>query len=531
MTKALFKKQMMEIFSFLFYDRKTGKNRTVKALLGYGVLFLYLFGFLGFTFYQVADSLCAPLAEAGLLWLYVAIMSLLSAALGVFGSIFNTYASLYRAKDNDLLLAMPIPARSILLVRLFGVYLMGLLYELLVFVPALIVLFSTVKLSALGIAFAILASFLLSALVLTLSCLLGFVVAIISAKCKFKNVLTIAFSLAFIVGYYYLYSKAYNLLMKILENPTEAGKRAKGALYPFYCLGRAVEGDVVSFLLAVLMFGGLLLLTYLVLSKSFLSLATANKSGAKTKKRTNLHREGSVRLALLKKELRRFVGSPVYLLNCGLGCILIPVAAVFFLVKASAVQEFLPLFAMLDIPVLLVAAALACMMISMNDMTAPSVSLEGKHIWLLQSMPVPARLVLQAKLLMQLLLTLPLVLFLGGVLIYVLSLSAADGVLLLAVLVLYTVLLALWGLFLNLKFPNLHWTQEVVPVKQSLSVTMTLLGGWAFVTMLGVMYYFLRNTLEADVYLYLVLLLFAALILPLYLFINKKGSKIFETLS
>ena len=531
MTRALFKKQMMEIFSFVFHDKKTGKKRTVKGLIGYSALFLYLFGFLGFTFYQVADSLCAPLADAGLLWLYVAIMSLISAALGVFGSIFNTYASLYRARDNDLLLAMPIPARSILLVRLFGVYLMGLLYELLVFVPALIVLFQTVRLTVRGALFALLLPLLLSALVLALSCLLGFVVAIISAKCRFKNALTIVFSLGFIVGYYYLYAKAYKLLLKILENPTEVGKRAKGVLYPFYCLGRAAEGDVVSFLLAVLMFGGLLVLTYLVLAKSFLSLATANKGGSKTQKKTNLRREGSVRLALLKKELRRFVGSPVYFLNCGLGCILIPVAAVFLLVKASAVREILPLFAMLDIPVLLVAAALACTMISMNDMTAPSVSLEGKHIWLLQSMPVPARLVLQAKLTMQLLLTLPLVLFLGGALIYVLSLSAADGVLLIAVLVLYTVLLTLWGLFLNLKFPNLHWTQEVVPVKQSLSVTMTLLGGWAFVTMLGVIYYFLRNTLDADVYLFLVLLLFVALILPLYLFINKKGSKIFETLS
>ena len=531
MTKALFKKQMMEIFSFLFHDKKTGKKRSKGSLVGYGALFLYLFGFLGVAFYKISESLCAPLADAGLLWLYVAIMSLISAALGVFGSIFNTYASLYRARDNDLLLAMPIPARSILLVRLFGVYLMGLLYELLVFVPALIVLFQTVTLTVRGALFALLLPLLLSALVLTLSCLLGFVVAIISAKCKFKNALTIAFSLGFIVGYYYLYSKAYDLLMKILENPVDAGNRAKGVLYPFYCLGSAVEGDVVSFLLAVLMFGGLLVLTYLVLAKSFLSLATANKSGAKTKKKTNLHREGSVRLALLKKELRRFVGSPVYFLNCGLGCILIPVAAVFLLVKASAVQEILPLFSMLDIPVLLVAAALACMMVSMNNMTAPSVSLEGKHIWLLQSMPVPARLVLQAKLIMQLLLTLPLVLFLGGVLIYVLSLSAADGVLLIAVLVLYTVLLSLWGLFLNLKFPNLHWTQEVVPVKQSLSVIMTLLGGWAFVTMLGVIYYFLRKTLDADVYLYLVLLLFAALILPLYLFIHKKGSKIFETLS
>ena len=40
----------------------------------------------------------------------------------------------------------------------------------------------------------------------------------------------------------------------------------------------------------------------------------------------------------------------------------------------------------------------------MNDMTAPSVSLEGKSLWLMQSLPVTPWQVLRAKLTMQLLL-------------------------------------------------------------------------------------------------------------------------------
>ena len=49
--------------------------------------------------------------------------------------------------------------------------------------------------------------------------------------------------------------------------------------------------------------------------------------------------------------------------------------------------------------------AALCLIGSMNDMTASSVSLEGKNLWLAQSLPVTAWQLLRAKLLVQLLVT------------------------------------------------------------------------------------------------------------------------------
>lgn len=90
-----------------------------------------------FTLFSV--KMCAPMTQAGMGWLYFALMGLLAVFLGVFGSVFNTYASLYLAKDNDLLLSMPIPVSVLLTSRLLGVYLMGLLYSGIVILPAVIV--------------------------------------------------------------------------------------------------------------------------------------------------------------------------------------------------------------------------------------------------------------------------------------------------------------------------------------------------------------------------------------------------------
>ena len=138
MLSALLKKQLQEIFRSYFYNAKQGKARSCASTVGYFAFFAVLMvGVLGGMFTYLAHSLCAPFAAAGMEWLYFTIMAMVAIVLGAFGSVFNTYSSLYLAKDNDLLLSMPIPVRTILLSRLLSVYLMGLLYSGVVLLPAM----------------------------------------------------------------------------------------------------------------------------------------------------------------------------------------------------------------------------------------------------------------------------------------------------------------------------------------------------------------------------------------------------------
>ncbi len=96
-------------------------------------------GILGVMFTALANNLCGAFVPLGLDWMYFALLGLLAVFLGAFGSVFNTYSSLYLAKDNDLLLSLPIPLRVIISSRLVTVYLMGLMYSAVVIVPAVIV--------------------------------------------------------------------------------------------------------------------------------------------------------------------------------------------------------------------------------------------------------------------------------------------------------------------------------------------------------------------------------------------------------
>ena len=94
----------------------------------------------------------------------------------------------------------------------------------------------------------------------------------------------------------------------------------------------------------------------------------------------------------------------------------------------------------------------------MNDMAAPSVSLEGKSLWLAQSLPVKPWQVLRAKLAVHLTLT-----GVPAAVCYVLlafahPFSAAELLLGAVLIPGYVLLMASFGLFVGLKMPNLRWT-------------------------------------------------------------------------
>lgn len=212
MLKTLLKKQFMEIFRSYFYDAKKNKRRSPVSTALFIVMFvLIMVAVLGGIFAVLSFAICGALVSAGMGWLYFTLMGLIAVFLGAFGSVFNTYSSLYLSKDNDMLLSMPIPVRYIMVSRLLSVYLMGLMYSAVVIVPAVIVYWIMACASPSAIIGSILLVILISVVVLVLSCLLGWVVAKISLKLKNKSFITVVISLLFIGLYYFFIINRRNL--------------------------------------------------------------------------------------------------------------------------------------------------------------------------------------------------------------------------------------------------------------------------------------------------------------------------------
>ena len=128
MLKLLVKKQLAEMFRGYFYDPKKNRARSRGGMITLFVLFGFLMVVvLGGAFAAVAIGLGSAFLPLGLGWLYYTIMGFMAVLLGCFGSVFNTYSGLYLARDNDLILSLPIPVGTVIAARLTGVYLMGLL--------------------------------------------------------------------------------------------------------------------------------------------------------------------------------------------------------------------------------------------------------------------------------------------------------------------------------------------------------------------------------------------------------------------
>lgn len=533
MLSVLLKKQMTEIFRGYFYDAKKNKSRSKAGTAAYLVLFVgVMVGLLGGMFTYLSLSICGALTAAGMDWLYFALMGMLAVLLGVFGSVFNTYSSLYLSKDNDLLLSMPIPVNVIMTSRLLTVYLMGLMYSLVVILPAVIVYWVTAPISASVIFGGLLLILLISVFVLTLSCALGWVVAKISLKLKNKSFITVVISLAFIGAYYFFYFKVQTLIQDLLANAAAYGEKIKGTAYPLYLFGSVGSGDAFAMLIVSLVILALFGLMWALISRSFLKIATSSGNTAKKVYKETAVKQKSIAAALLAKEFGRFTSSPNYMLNCGLGILLLPIAGVMLLWQGSAVISVLnQVFGARAgcIPVLLCAAV--CMLASMNDMAAPSVSLEGKSLWLMQSLPVTPWQVLRGKLSMQLILTGIPALFCTACIAFIYPFTPLELLLTVLVPMLYVLFSALFGLFLGLKMPNLNWTSEITPIKQSAPVTIALFSGFGYTALLCAGFMLLNGWRLGFVgYMSGFGAVTLALCAVLYLWLKKRGCNLFAAL-
>ena len=94
----------------------------------------------------------------------------------------------------------------------------------------------------------------------------------------------------------------------------------------------------------------------------------------------------------------------------------------------------------------------------------------------------------------------------------------------------YVLLAALFGLYLGLKLPNLHWTNEITPIKQGGAVMLALFSGFAYAALIVVGYLLLGTKLGLTAYLAAfaaLTLLLAALLLR---WLHKTGCRIFASL-
>ncbi len=530
MFKALLRSRVQAILGALKQGGKRGRNRSRAGLFGYGLLMVYAgFCFLA-LFYMMASTLCEPLMTAGLGWLYHAIMGIMALALGVIGSVFTAQTQLFEAKDNEMLLAMPIPPSYILGSRMVALYGQSFLCSVVVLVPSLAAYIQAAAPSSTAIGLCVAVMFVLPLLSLTLSCILGWLVAMISSRMRNKSLITVIISIAFLMAYIYFYSRIQHYLELLVANGPAVAAAVQGKLYPFWQMGQACQGSPAAFGLFFLCAAVPFAVAYWILSRSFIRIATTRRGAAKIRYRERTLKVSSPDRALLGRELRHLWGSPMYLLNGAFGSVFLLIGAVAAAVKGRELLDTIAVVPGIAPWLPVIACVCVCFVASMNIVTAPSVSLEGKTIWLAQTLPVSGWQVLRAKLRLHMLVTVIPSLLCSAVLLVLLRPDPLMAAMLLVTPVVFSWLCAALGLILNLMMPRLDWINEAQAVKRSGSAMLAVFADWGIVLLAGLLYFVTRKFVSVGVYVLLATVLMAAVSCLMIRWLRGRGARIFACL-
>lgn len=470
MIMSLLRIRLLGILSRLNDSRK--KPGSMSMVIA-GIVFFFLLILL--CFFLLYSSMAPVFYEAGMGWGYFSMAALLSVVIMLVMNIFLVFQEVYQAKDNELLMAMPIRTYVILLTRILSLLVVSWGYEAAVFLPAGIVWMVHYSLAPAGMLFFLLEFLLLPLFALTLSLFVSWVIAhALKLIGKLRNLVMIAvFTAAF--GIYLVFVGRSSALMEILiRSGISIVETVRRVFPPLYYAGTApAEGSMAGMLVtaacAVIPFAAVIAL----MSHGFVSLAGVKDSHEKKKLKASAAGSEPVMHALVRRELRHYFDNVMVILNGAMGIIMaiIFVAALIYYRDTVALLRSLPFLR----PYLFPAAFLGIMICSsLNVMSSAMISLEGNRLYILKSLPLAPRFILDAKLAAHLILSVPGGVILALVLSFVLRLSLLEAAALLVLPHVFTVFVGLCGLMINLSKPNFDWVNETACIKRTLSPTLTV---------------------------------------------------------
>ncbi len=522
MIRALLSVQLRSLLSGLTKQTRRGKSTGTMVL--FAVLYIYLGVVIAGGMAAVFSQLIGPYHAAGLDWLYFATAGIMALGFSLFGCVFTTQSQLYDAKDNHLLLSMPIPPAIILLSRMLILLGMNLVFSGLVLVPAAVVYGLHTGVNGAALTGQILGLLGITLAAQAISCLLGWLFHLMLKRVN-RSLFSVVYMVVFLVGYFSIFGQSNQILTSLLDHSQDNAQAIRSFVWPVYAMGMGASGSVLHSLTFFGICAAIFSVSYNILSKTFLNTAGGSHASSRRKAlRLENHSTRSPVFAIMGKELMRFMGTPIYITNAGIGILMtaaMTVAAIIFQKDLrSALAEF-------GIPqgaeALLVVSALGFLN-STIYISAPSVSLEGKSLWVMKSMPVSGKTVLQGKLSLHLMLSVPVIFPAALILSLVLGCGILSSLLCGLLCSLCCVFCGLLGMITGLKWAKFDYINDAYPVKQAVFVVVTMFGSMAVPVVLGLLFGFALS-INPALYLLLSILFLAGICFVLYRLLMGWGQK------
>lgn len=488
--------QFPNVFDLSFAKIGKNKKNTSKAfkfIIPAAFLLLCLFSF------SYSYGMGYGLKMAGRVDMLMELAALTASAAIFFTSIYKIRGILFDFKDFDFVMSLPFKFTTVVISRLLLLYLINLPTVLIIMGPAGVAYCMLTGWDGISLLMNLGGALLLPFLPITGAAAVGTIIAFIAQGFRKSKVINIILIFAALIGFM---AASFSLNSAGNRSALAAAAGNISSVYPpavFYEKG-IWEKDLVYLLLFLFVSVGSLILFLLVFTKYFLRLNTLLLKKAPSRGyKTGKIKGGTPFQALFMKELKRYFASVNYVLNTGFGPVLLTVISIAQLFlrpeqlegllgmegSINYLKHFLPQF---------IAFCIATTCIS-----ASSLSLEGKNLWLIKSLPVTAKTIFNSKIALNLVMTIPFCILDGILLVIGLKLALSEVLALLILPVAISFYTSVAGIYFNLLLPKLDWNTEIAVIKQGIAVMVTMFTGGGLVMLPVVTAFFLPgiNSLAA----------------------------------
>ncbi len=519
----------------LFRVKTKNQSEKSKKILPI-VLFLIIF----FYMWSFASMIIEPLVGTGkefvLLTLFVCFTSIMTLVEGI----YKSSSLLFNCKDDNLLLSLPISKSMVLFIRIFKFYVFELMYNSLFLVPAMVVYALNVSVGWTYYLATIVAILLLPIIPIIISCLLGGFISMSSSSFKNKNIAQIIITMAILLLVFYGSFNLQGYIDNLANTATSIHEKITQIYYPAKAyINLATNFNIGEFLLFLGIHIALFALSIVVLSKKYFSVNSrvksvptgSHKGDYKIKTNTPMK-------SLIKKELNRFINSPVFVTNAAfglaiflVGCVLISVrfegiANSFIMeddtISIQSIESFIPI----------ILFGFICFTSLMSSITSSMISLEAKSFSILKSLPIKPFKIILSKVLTAVLIMIPIILI-GDIVMFIrFKFNIFEIIIILLSSIVLPLVAETIGILVNLKYPKMDAENDTEVVKQSMSSMISVFIGMVLTGLTGIgLVVCAFSNIHKDLIILGGLLVYILIYVLLLIHLNRKSVKKFNSIN
>jgi len=459
------------------FGSKVAKSK--GRVIAFALLFAYSFGAIGFS----SGFMFYSMGFTRELMLYVASYA---TGLGFLFALLQANGFIFQFKDYEIVGPLPIKPISLLLAKLMTMMVFIYAFLTALCLPLFIVYYIQVPFDIFGFIFLFLGYLLLPLPSIILGSLLSLLIAKISKRFAKSNLIQTILMFALFLTIF-----GFSLI--------GGASSGEGAIVPVWVIdaissiylpnewyAAAVhDKNILNFVYLLLSNGGLFVIFLFIISKLSVKTnqnRTANKQAII---KSNNLKQTPIFTALIRKEWRKFIGTPIYIFNCSFGLIILIIMSVAAMFFQNELMIALGLFA----PYVLLIAFAFCLVTVYTP--AVSLSLEGNNFGLLKTLPIKGETIMSAKIIFNLLLQIPVILFSFPFAAIGLGLDFWTSLACLLAIISFSVLTSIFFAWLNLFFPRFDFKTEAEIIKQSMSAFIAVFGGFGFMIFEGALLFVL----------------------------------------